>query len=72
MDFRYFRITYGLPNYRSAEIATVAVSNNGLSTLEMKKVAIDKLHKYLGMEVKILDCYKLPSNYKAQDSCIIK
>ena len=72
MDFQYFRITYGLPNCRSAEIATVAVPNRGLSVLEMKKIAISKIYEYVGMEVKILDCYKLPSNYKAQDVDIIR
>lgn len=71
MNKRYFRITYGIPNYRGARIATVAVLDDGSTTKEMSNIAINKLYKHLGKEVKILNCNKLPSNYKEKDADII-
>jgi hypothetical protein len=45
---------------------TVAVSDDGHSTEEMTKIAIDKLCRHLGEKVAILSYNKLPSNYKAR------
>lgn len=72
MEKRYFRIMYGVPGYRSAKEVTVAVPNDGRSTDEMAKVAIEKLYEFLGEKVKVLRYNKLPSNYKARESDIIE
>ena len=72
MNKRYFRIAYAVPGYRSAKEEIVAVQDNGLSTSDMAKVAVEKLHKHLGENVRILSYNKLPSNYKAGDADIIE
>lgn len=72
MEKRYFRIAYGVPGYRGAKEAIVAVHNDCSSTDEMAKVAMEKLYKALGEKVQVLRYNKLPSNYKAKCSSIIE
>jgi hypothetical protein len=45
---------------------TVAVPNDGRSTAEMAKTAIEQLTKHIGQEIKVLSYNKLPSNYKVR------
>ena len=61
----YFRIEYGVPGYRSAKDVIVAVTaQEGLSTVEMAKIAIEKLEEIIGEKVNVLRYNKMPSNYK--------
>lgn len=65
MQKRYFRIEYGVPGYRSAKDVIVAVPvQEGLSTADMAKVAVEKLEEALGEKVNVLRYNKMPSNYK--------
>jgi hypothetical protein len=63
---------HSVPGYRSAKIVTVAVDDDGSSTKELSQIAIEKLMSRLGENVRILECNKLPSNYKANDPDIIE
>jgi hypothetical protein len=63
---------HSVPGYRSAKIVTVSVNNDGSSTKELSKIAIEKLMSRLDVSVRILGCNKLPSNYKANDPDIIE
>jgi hypothetical protein len=44
----------------------VAVPDDGSSTAELVKVAIEQLTKHVGQEIKVLSYNKLPSNYKVR------
>ena len=67
MNKKYFHILYQWPpGYRSAMQAIVAVSDDGSSTAEMAKIAIERLNNHIGQDVKVLHCNKLPSNYKVR------
>lgn len=70
---RYYRITYQWPpGCRGATSSIVAVDSSIGSKLEMIDEATKKLNQHIGQEVRVLDCNKLPSNYKAQDQDIIE
>jgi hypothetical protein len=65
MKNRYFRISYQWPpGYRGCVVETVAVPDDGDSTDQMAKVAIERLTRHVGYEIKVMDYNKLPSNYK--------
>lgn len=67
MKKRYFHINYQWPpGCRSCVQVTVAVPNDGRSTAEMAKTAIEQLTKHVGQEIKVLSYNKLPSNYKVK------
>ena len=67
MKNRYFHISYQWPpGYRGGVQVTVAVPDYGKSTAEMAKVAIERLAKHVGQEIKVLSYNKLPSNYKVR------
>jgi hypothetical protein len=65
MKNRYFHISYQWPpGCRGGVQVTVAVPDDGRSTAEMAKVAIERLTKHVGQELMVIECNKLPSNYK--------
>ena len=67
MKKRYFHISYQYPpGYRGGVQVTVAVPDDGSSTADMAKVAIERLYNHIGQEVKILGYNKMPSNYKVR------
>lgn len=69
---RYYRVTYQWPiGTRGAKESTIAVEDVGTKT-EQKDVAIQKLSNHIGQTVHVLDCYQLPSNYKAQETDVIE
>jgi hypothetical protein len=64
MKNRYFHISYQWPpGCRGGVQVTVAVPDDGRTTAEMAKVAIERLTKHVGQEIKVLSYNKLPSNY---------
>ena len=69
---KYYRITYQWPpNTRGATQATVAIEDIGTKA-EQKEAAIQKLNSHIGQTVHVLDCCKMPSNYKAQNDEVIE
>ena len=69
---KFYRITYQWPpGSRGATQATVAIEDVGTKA-EQKNNVIQKLNGHIGQTVHVLDCYKLPSNYKAQESDMIE